>query len=1529
MRTSRALSTFPSAAGSSHQEVSQMVCDVKFTSLTYKEIVDLADKNNIQMTDAEKSQLSEFIRKNTGCQEFGSIIEKLKSLEASKMTGVGLTAREKTHYNQLNDLLAESKANPTDTLSVIKSKLSCMREMTPEITQYRNIMVLYETYIKILNNPLTWRAENLLEISRDWDLQKYFACISSVELLRFYEIYEKIALTLVKFSDMVKSDGSKLPVAVRHAMQLYCIQTAQQIKTSKMYAIASMLARLRSADERHDIHYDDIIFDTIARIEITNGRRVIKEDGKERAFTFLNQRRRQGLSYDCYRRFVQIIKAYFHEINANDAEQENFKAYMLNVMPLLSSFSPNFSAEAQGDYVASFLLNQFQDIKNIILRKRLHEPSVAITNLIELENHIQAIRQYHLAQVKENPKLKNPYLERHLCALQVEIDVMVWELSSMLFGRHQVEMRETIQEGLIRGDDKKIAALVQARQSIGDFCKQFRDKIDANAILLLCDFSYSMIQFMVEQPAVLSDAERRTRISVMLAKYYFFPVTDNNRAAYEAAILQLTLRLECFYHVYPSTSGQARYVHFSWIIFFLEEVLNPSLLLPNRYSELARTYQFTWVNYIPGQTIILQDNREVFLPECMASTVDAAVLNNRKSTRRLFLLENKELIQKVNEMGTHVINVIIPYVTYSPFVSLFDPWNNARYIKAIDDLRILTNELNEKIEAALRMPGISKDTIKMLDNFKLEIARKYSEVHDLWQLKWYENIMSQLKPAQLSQYLRHSHDIVDLKKLHYLITKIESAFAGLVYCSMLMDAIVSACVQRLIDTGIEALKESVLSQRFQSYLFMIEQIADMQVIGPRVIRQVTDSVEITQLLHGHIERSDGSQPAIGTLVTTLYPTDNATESVVASYIKPYACKRLQYISATCGAAIQYRDISFFNAVRSIPACASIFQQEQEHCQQTFILPVIAKHAAWTVNVAKVIELFGSREHVSIYRARGMMELLKKETVTHEECERLQELMAVCYRLDVPEIDPDLILPDGEGTLGEYLEHCINNCVWTPVREEIISLYSERAAQRYHTRCIYQLLNNKAPQFGIWLQAKLNESHPNEIFGEQDVDSIYGYIQSLIRHAEQSCHDFNVDEKECEAMLDLVANLKLLKLLFEKLDHAVGKLFITHIGDVEKGIKLARLAKKLLEFYAASNSDIIYAEPSMKKLLSQVIFVQQEIERNKMISFANINAYIDFLATALLYIPVDSLKNFSDVYIDYLFNFFLTLSEHVKKIIMILTNSEAVSSTSPDLFLAMVNCIGSNQKIDDNQSEILTRLSVFPDLHMRASKIFSLAYLVNTYREHVYQAFRQPLLRTAGIKEINENPAKYALACAKKIVSISDNVAMTNAYVDNLAKVIGKIIPTIPMRAFEPFAKSFLLLHDALSTIANKLVAQDVTPLRSFSLLPIARTDNASPLLLVLKKFHTQYSACLITAAIEKYMGARSIPELIHLKTQVAGVYQGEITMQSIVEMMTSIPQSSSGIKKLLTEVLRIAQSATIQEMLKPPVKQSGLMSILR
>ncbi|VVC75701.1 hypothetical protein AQUSIP_09910 [Aquicella siphonis] len=1455
------LSEPDSAAASQARRPPSSTC---LTPFTYEVIMDLARDSHIILSCVQADALKTFISTDPSCKELFSLIERIRNLDASQLSGAGLTDREKHRYNVLNDELEACKPDCSAALPSIRQQLhknlDRIREIRREITNYRHIMLLYKTYLGILNDEIVWN-ESLADIHNEWSVQKHFACCCSEELLRLYEIYNNMDFNIIRFGQMMDFSRANLSIPARLAIQSYCVMTARQIKTVKMHAIASMAARLKSADRLHDLRYDDVIHDMVEKIEYRIGHRIIREDqSKKEIFDQLKVRRRQGLTYECCRQFVLQISKYCAEVEDHDSDRQFFRRMIQRDVSGLSVFTPPIGwceaecAAVNKDPVVYFLVNQFETIKHRVLEKIMLEADAALALADQLDALIREARQCYQMRIQTNKKLKNPQIENKLDECARDFGEMLTRVQQCLMHQFEVEAA-ALMENVISGDFRGLPLLHALNIRINVFQRNYASYFALNQAALKCDLNFFILRYIDNHSGILSDTSIRERIAKLMAHYQFWPVTNSNMAEVETARKAVASRLGLLAVFYRQSFYHDRYSHFNWIAYFINEAAQPGKFDLERSRQLADMYHFNWTEFLPVSIRVLTGGDVIYVPVLIEEMVDAGALNNPKSTRRAFLMANRELIHDISEAGAYLINVVTPYAGVCPFLKLQSLHFNASFVKAMDRLTELAALFKSNIQAALGKSFLNYKMDRMLTLLMTHCDETLARVHRNWQRNLYENIQANMAQSDLNGYLRHESEMINVRNINDLITKIEAVFLHLPYQAALIDTVFSASAQILIDLGMRMLPNPSAHGGFQQYVSILERISAIEKFGVKIVRKLTDSGDIARLLNAHLDDFDGSQPVIGSLIATLFPPDRLRDTnALAQYILPYARKRLEYIRAGGGKGIQSGDLAFFNAYASVSECRALFLQERDYYERTVIDNVMSdRQPAWDPVTARVIEMFGSPADVSVYRARCVVSLMLNDKPEENDQQRLEEFKCSLFRTDFPLIDPYLFIHESGQSFRLFLDHYIDNRPWTEMREEIISLFDPALARQYHVRCIYQFLNNQAPLFGAWLQANLEYFHPFHLFGEDEAKKICEYVVSLILQAEKSCHDFNVDEDEYQSLVDMIQNLKCLRIFFHKMDNNAGQAFLEDVSSIEFGVTLAMLTKKLLRFLGQSSQDAVYDNKSIHELMSQLILVMHEVEKKEMVSFLNIEAYLNFLEKVLSNIPAGQMDGLRDIYIDGLLNFHLAMASHLKKILIILARCENMYLTMPEMLLSLANAIDDTDKIAGRRAFILESLDDVAEIRLVVEKIMALGCNINARRDAIHAEYNKRLLRDASIRDPADDPVALSIACVNKFLQIGQNPQLVPHYAKHVAKTLHGVMSCIPIGRFNEFAARFLAAYPQMTSIASSAALAGVSPLGVFNLWSESREENPALLQPVLKAFHLQFVAHAITASVEKYI----------------------------------------------------------------------------
>lgn len=1438
--------------------------ETSVSPLTLSTVRQLASESGIFLSGDDLEQVNLFINDDPDTQKLKSFIEGINSLYASQLAGAGLTNIEKNLYNGLNDQLAE--CNPQDMSSIsairqhLKDKIDLIRELKLKINYYRHIMLLYKTYITILNDPATWK-HGLEEVREEWSRQRHFACCSSEELLRLYEIYNDFSTKLISFAKYIEGPGKKLSVQARLAIQNYCIVATGQIHHFRMAAIDSMSARLHCAERRCDLYYDDIIHDTVEKIELEIRHRIIKEEeSKKVVFDQLRVRRRRGMTYHCCRQFIMCIRKFCREPETQAESLEFFKKVTLRGMEGLSILTPPVSwgdvemAAINHDPVVIFLANNFDRIKRLIFEKMLLATDSAILLVSQLDAYITEVRQYYQQRVQESKKNSNPHVERFIQACEHDFGELLVRVQLNLLHQFDDETGELISNA-INGDLTGFPRLDVTRSRLVEFRNAYDKRYSLDTIELRIDLKVIILQYIDDHPGVILHQDTRKNLADLLVHVYCWPVSSKNNKEVVALHRILLNRLGVLMEFYTRPFMINRYSHFTWIGYFIDEAVKRDQPSLESNRQLAKRYHAEWVEFLPLKSHVLAESETIYIPLVIENLIKSETLMKASSTRRAFLLANRELILQINRTGTYIQNVVIPYVSTCPFINLQNLSSHSSYIKVMGQLIEQIGCLRRNIHENSGKSLLKYKTDRLMLQLLTECEAGLERVHREWQRGLFENIHTQLGRSKLDDYLRHDTDMINSQGVDFLVTNIRQVFQYEPYREKLIDAVLASCAGILIELGREMLLRKITDPGFQHYVNILGHVSRIENFGTRIIGKLSESQQIAGLLNAHLVSFDGAQSVVGTLITTLYPADDISKSTALNdFILPYARKRLAYIRLNGGDCIQQDDIDFFQFYSGISECHDLFVQEQGYYEDAVIFHALDKHAAaWETATARIIEMFGSPVDISVYRARCVIPLMLNDSPGQPECDKWAEFMGTRYRYELPLIDPSYFIVESGQAFQYLLEHYIENENWTIIREHIISSYDLNQLRQFHYRCLYKLLNSRAPEYGLWLNRQLKYRHPNDLFGEDGAQKICEYAVSLINQAESACHDFNIDEDEFVTLNALIHNLKYLKDFFKQMENAAGRDFLENVSMVEVAVRLAMMIKKTFKAFAERTTGVVYDLRSTIRLAPQFIGVMLDVEKNNMVSLFNAGIYLDFLDNLLKNISSDEDDSLSDYFLDGLFNLYLTITAHLKNLLIKLANSESDYLSAPEMILSLANALDDTDNIDARKSVILENYDDIPAIRQIIEKFIHLCYEINRRRNDIHEIFKRHLLRDAAVLVVYENPVRLAIVCVNRFFQLEKQLGLTSYYVDHYAKTLCNIMTLIPLRAFGEFAQHFIESHERIIRISLNVSSGGKLTFGLFG----GKTDmqeNSSRLLAsLMTEFQSRLSAYILLVSIENYM----------------------------------------------------------------------------
>lgn len=1427
---------------------------------TYDELVQMAERDHKQLYQEDKEFLRDWMEQNPNCIKFSKLIKDLKELESAKTIGIGLSQKEKEHYHELNTILMRNETTRTDTLHDVRLKLIRVKEVMPQVTEYRNIIVYNQAYYEILNKHAVHRSSRDGKLLHDWRLQKDFAAVTSSELIMLNKVHNTIRTTLCGFSSIIKELQKKLPANVCLIIQYYCTYVQQILKTIQMTLIASMVARLQVADVERDIEYDDIIQYTVARLEEHKKRCLIKENASQKeVFAKLRSRRRRGMTHDCYRQFVKIIQDYIRSVDQRDQGQVEFSARVQNEIRELSCFNlPHefiHSANASAyDPVFLFVTHHFEGLKNDVLDES-NNSSMAIAKLTQLQQLILIFEEdAHLGESFDFSSLQS-FIQgvggqvvkwgalvgstvKHLignasdegakkvvAAKLSEIkDAFVNRVNDV--GLHLLSEFHRLANTAIKesqqGKFDSVAKLVSATNNLLAFLNEFEKWIDNQSFTIVCDLNLIVLEVVQSQPEMISIEANCENLAKLICLCRYWPMQSASTSEFEEAITLVYRRLSLMGHIKHQQSYDEQVAR----LFYLEEPLRLMDYSNKRFKWLAKTNHADWIEYIPFIEHTTKYGLRIVVPNHLAPSLTSKALDNIRSDRRSFLVANGERMRDLNELGSYILNVVIRYFKLSPFISLVHVWDRAKFVTLMRDLDLLTKELIQRVDDALSLPRLSDHAIDFFNQFKQHLQTKYEEVRMVWESVWFARLQQMSMSEAIQNLLSHDEEIIDIEILKRLIAKIDSNFTVPEYRQALYEMIIPVCIQIISVKGVSILDAQLDEQAFRYYLRQVDRLMQMESVGSSIRARLNEDTAIRERIIAWIKQSNGDNATIGTFITMLFPVEViAGSTALSEYIIPYASKRLETILSSSGQAIEYGDKYFFDMYRGVDEFDQLIQLYQERVGVIMLDAVNDSSKSWQLSIAKLIELFGSIETVSAYRSRCMMELLLVDDVTSDDYDKFMNLQQSSYRTNVP------LVCESEVSL---LQSAIDHREWTPAREAVISTYRPEAAALYHERCFYLFLNNQAPLFGAWLQDALEKQHPEAIFGRDKTEQISQYVQSLIDHAEKTCRDINMTAAEGESLLCLIANLKILKPFYEKIDHSIGIQFIQHVNDIEDSVKLGMKIQSTLRRYANMEYMGQLDEQGLVKVVMNVVQVLSDVERQQIISTLTVRAYLELVQAVVDIIPSVASKFEADEVIDALVNLFIHLTEHLKSLVLKLVNANEIQSTRPELFFAIANCIQSTVNYESSQRHILDALEEYPAVKLIAVSIFNLARLLNQKREDFQGALERRILHSAHMSEISENPVKYLMVCVSHLVKMKGVSELDRCCVNYVAHVMRRTLSTLSAEQFNVFRKQFIRCMDDIRLIQSRIAPTASADL--FSMWADPKADADSELQKLLSRF---------------------------------------------------------------------------------------------
>jgi hypothetical protein len=1432
-------------------------------SLTIENVMRAVTSEKIELQPLDQQELRTLITENEMFRSFALIVESMNRIDKSRASGAGLSQSEKNHYNELQDSSEQSRPTQDDSLSQAKVKIKKIRDNTRDVVKYKNIISLYTAYYKALNDGTLWN-DRLTEVKNEWLLHRHFAMCDSVDLTRIYKSYQEFDTNLNEFRRIIQADRIKTRTNVKTALLLYFKNLSSQVARIKSQAIYSMMLRLQSADRRCDIHYDDVMHDTVEKVEREIGKRIIREqENRREVFAQLRVRRRRGMSYDDIRMFIGCIQEYCkpdsrdNELDTHDKKVILGKLNSLSMMTLESGPLVHIHMAFQLDPVILFVINRSDDVRRKVAEKLLLEPDSALILVDDLGEMLAEARSRYQRMLKTSSKSRNITLEERLEFSQRDFVFLVNSTYQSLSEQVKFESQKAIRDCLA-GEFRGIAELHASIKRLREFHTHYRFMLEGRDPSLQADFVFYVLRYIDDHRDELSSSINRDRLATLIAINHYWPITDNNRHEFESSRLALSNRLASLHEHFKHSFFHHPYIHYNWMISFVEEALTLTDLPLVRHQAMGREYKHSWSEYFPYKEEALDTGITVPVPDIVAQDLDQSVRNLKTSNRRAFVLANMKLIREISSAGTFVANVIIPYVSVSPFINLFNINRNVRYVRLMDHLRTLLQELNKNIETVVTTPKMPKKTVNMLVRLRQFYNEQFERIDQEWQKHLSKNIDMATTEHDLVEYLRNDNDI-DLRKLKALLHKIADIFTDHRCRQMLTGKLQIVCARILVEIGMQVLTSDHDSINFTLYIQLLNQMSGIREFGSSVIHKVTSNLNISRLLIRHLEQFDGSRPVIGGLIASLFPMETlANNDAAKKYIIPYARKRLEYLESVNGEGIQLGDVMFFDVYAAIPECAELFVSTSEEFRGRIQEAISDNQAPWNPVTARIIELFGDSKSINLYRARAIVSLMTIDDVKATDIEMTDVFIQSLLRPGEHVVDPHLRVTDNNVQFEIFLWHIIDNSLWTVVREKLISVLGQDLLQQYHTRSLYKFLNDRAPGFGLWMEQQLKNVHPDDFFGDMEVGKISTYVMRLMDQVEFACHDFNVDGDQGESIMNLLNNLKRMQAFFHQIGSNVGVKFLADVGNIERGIKLAVIIRKTLVFFTQSEGVVTFNIESIYKLLSQLLISFAEVERNEMVSSVNISAYLDFIEKANASVPCSNLASLQDKHLAGIFNYHLTLIEHLKKLVLKIASSSLIDDTAPKMLLSLVNCLDNNDKISEREANILEGLDQSPELRSVVIKLISFAREINLTRHNINQEFQARLLKEAQIKAINDNPGLLAIVCVRRLVQVDMQTHLSSAYIGHLIQTIHNVMNMIPCGQFADFSGCFIDAMSTVTKLAQLSTQNDLTPLMLFNMLGGGHASrshvNKNTLLQpLLTDFHAKFVSHAVFAHAAEYV----------------------------------------------------------------------------
>lgn len=1474
-------------------------CDIQFVEIlpafTLDNILRSVTKERGDIQAADRLALAEALNNNTACLEFARYLQQIIEIEKSKESGLGLTDKEKSHYNELTQLIVDSRPNQTDQLSEMRQKVKVIRENNLLKSNYSNILKLYKAYLGVVNSDVML-TEGMADLAKEWQLQKYFAAADVNELLALYRVYLSAERTIANFSQLCLSDQVQLSLQMKHAILAYCGLLTAHIRQRQLYALESMLFRIELVEKKLDIHYDDVIYYFINHIEIKLQRRVIKEDEtKQAVFDQLRRRKRRGMTDETLREMMRELQGYITSPSKeaeDDVKKAEFKRRLerLKLSEVPEGLVQTVKPEVATDPVILFLYHHFDACCVKVKESLLLETDEAICRLNDLD--------WMLSEAMRLTSAKRLYTWWPLAQADEVIFARyqksfsqllnhVYDFLSMQLRYNAIQILKNAESGQVLG----MAEWQHLRNILWEFHKKYASQLGQKPIELATDFLVPVVSYLYENDSTLSSSKFCEALAVNVTQYVYWPMMNERMAEYDAtkrAILRALRLLEN-----KRIKGSLflnRYINYNWLLYFFETVLPPHEMMLKQREQIAASFGHSWKTVFPLEEVICKDKFVYYIPSHIRPDLSVTASNNPKSQRRRFLLSVEELVKKIHLASMYLVNVVIPHVKYSPFISLINLSRGDRFVSNLDELIHLNSLLCEDIAETLRNRTISKETVYLLEKLLAYSNSELAAINHAWQEAILENIHANFDQAELCAYLRHPDFMINLDHLQKLYAKIEELFNYPNYKSVLFEKINKVCVGILVEEGKIALSKPIDSDEFHRFISIVTELSFVGSNGEAIIKSLMSNEGMQAKISAHISQFDGSREEIGSLIAVFCPPSAMVGSGnISRYIIPYATKRLEYLRSQQGKGIRLSDIMFFDSYNTLPAVSELFNQHREYYEREIISAIRQKeNINWNSVAARIVELFGSKSDRQFYRAVCLVNLLKKDKPNDDDQYTYTAFKATIYHQDQHLIDPGMQLPGVGIAFETFLDQYVDVLPWSELRDRVIMLFGPVKSQYYHERCLYQFLNNNIPGYGEWLNIVLNEIHPFDYFGKESVKKIVEHVISMITVASEAARDFNMTERQSEGVMSLLYNLRYMKILFERIGDLTGYQVVSEIGSLERTLRLATLTKRLLGMICDADGDVAFSDDAIGKLLYQIHTLFLEVDSQALVSLVNVRQYLVFLDGVITHVRTVNLDQIRERYLHELFSFYSHFINHLKQVLLSLAKLDILPDSDKQYLQLTINCLDSNDKIDARRQEVLDGFDQSVDLKDVADATMQLAVRVNNKIAIISKAVDQRSLAEAGVKHSLENPLHYSLICLKKIAGIDLASSFSQPIYHYLVAVTRRELGNIELHQFSGLVQGCAPVIEKLEAMGR--VANAKSSLVKQSIYASSAPVRVTPIAPLLEELHHKYIASYCYRKIVDYVSSKIEVRLKGDPLTFFGLFSQQLAAKPEKERLSTIKE---------------------------------------